>query len=281
MPMPSPRLLLPAIARAGLLVGCFAAALLASAPLRAASPTFGRLTPTGGQRGTEIEVQLAGERIADALGLLFYEPGLSVTAIEATGPAAAKVKIAIAPDCRLGLHAVRLRTASGISNLRLFAVGALPEINETEPNTDFAQPQKIALDNTVNGVVQNEDVDYFLVDAKKGERITAEIEAVRLGYAFFDPYVAILDMGRFELARSDDTPLLKQDAMSSRFAIAHTAATATASIGSTWGDSRGRRPCCRPADAPAKRLRSAGWAMSPGNESKRSLCLRPHRATLA
>ena len=115
---------------------------------------------------------------------------------------------------------MRLRTASGVSNLRLFAVGALAEIAETEPNTDFAQPQKIALDNTVNGVVQNEDVDYFLVEAKKGERITAEIEAVRLGYAFFDPYVAILDMGRFELARSDDTALLKQDAMVSVLAPA-------------------------------------------------------------
>ena len=91
----------------------------------------------------------------------------------------------------------------------------LPEVAEVEPNTDFAQPQKIALDSTVSGVVENEDVDYFLVEAKKGERITAEIEALRLGYAFFDPYVAILDMGRFELARSDDSPLLKQDGVAS------------------------------------------------------------------
>ena len=195
------------------LVGCLAATLLASTPLLAANPQFGRLTPAGGQRGTELEVQIAGERIADAVELLFYEPGLSMKAIEATGPTAAKVTLAIAPDCRLGLHAVRLRTSSGISNLRLFAVGALAEVAEAEPNTDFAQPQKIALDSTINGVVQNEDVDYFLVEAKKGERITAELEALRLGYAFFDPYVAILDMGRFELARSDDTALLKQDGM--------------------------------------------------------------------
>ena len=122
--MPSPRLLLRMFARGGVLAACLAVALLVGAPLLAASPTFNRLTPTGGQRGTELEVQLAGERIADAAGLLFYEPGLTVTAIEPTGPTAAKVKIAIAPDCRLGLHAVRLRTASGISNLRLFAVGA-------------------------------------------------------------------------------------------------------------------------------------------------------------
>ncbi|HTU26801.1 MAG TPA: hypothetical protein VMF30_15440, partial [Pirellulales bacterium] len=200
--------------------GCFVALVLAGVPAWAANPQFSRLTPAGGQRGTELDIELAGERIADATELLFFEPGLSVKSIEASGPTAAKAKLAIAPDCRLGLHAVRLRTASGISNLRLFSVGALAEVNETEPNTDFAQPQKIALDTTVNGVVQNEDVDYFLVEAKKGERITAEIEALRLGYSFFDPYVAILDMGRFELARNDDTALLKQDALVSIIAPA-------------------------------------------------------------
>ena len=32
---------------------------------------------------------------------------------------------------------------------------------------------------TVNGVVENEDVDYFAIEAKKGERITAELEGLR------------------------------------------------------------------------------------------------------
>ena len=108
-----------------------------------------------------------------------------------------------------------MRTATGISNLRTFSVGAMPEIKETEPNNDFLQPQKIALDTTVNGVVENEDVEYFAVEAKKGERITAEIEGLRLGNIFFDPYVAILDTKRFELARSDDAPLLRQDCIAS------------------------------------------------------------------
>ena len=60
-------------------------------------------------------------------------------------------------------------------------MGALAEVKEAEPNNDFAQPQKINLDSTVNGVVENEDVDYFGVEAKKGERITAELEGLRLG----------------------------------------------------------------------------------------------------
>ena len=48
------------------------------------------------------------------------------------------------------------------------------------------------------------------VEAKKGQRISAEIEAMRLGATLFDPYIAILDAKRFELAISDDAALLGQ-----------------------------------------------------------------------
>src|SRR5205807_4597656 len=97
--------------------------------------------------------------------------------------------------------------------IRTFWVGALPVIEEKEPNNDFANPQKISLNVTVHGVVDAEDVDYFAFEAKKGQRITAEIEAMRLGEAMFDPYIAILDSKRFELAASDDAPLLGQDGL--------------------------------------------------------------------
>ncbi|MCA9266835.1 MAG: PPC domain-containing protein, partial [Planctomycetales bacterium] len=115
-------------------------------------------------------------------------------------------------------HALRVRTETGVSNLRLFSVGALPQVNEAEPNNDFAAPQAIALNTTVCGVVQSEDVDYFVVEAKQGQRITAELEGLRLGNTFFDPYVAILNEKRFELVRSDDAALLKQDCLCSLIA---------------------------------------------------------------
>src|SRR5207248_3079841 len=95
--------------------------------------------------------------------------------------------------------------------LRTLWIGALPVVDEKEPNSDFAAPQKIPLNCTVHGVADNEDVDYFAVEAKKGQRISVEIEGMRLGTTFFDPYIAILDSKRFELATSDDTALFKQD----------------------------------------------------------------------
>ena len=108
----------------GLVIAALAA-LVAGGPLWAASPQCNRIVPTGGQRGTEIEVQLIGARLGDSPQLLFFEPGLSVTSIQPADANTVKAKIAIAPDCRLGLHGLRIRTASGLSNLRLLAVGAL------------------------------------------------------------------------------------------------------------------------------------------------------------
>lgn len=188
--------------------------LLLTPTLRAVDPQLGDISPYGFQRGTEVDVEFKGARLGDAQEALFYSPGVTVKSWEVAGDTV-KAKLAIAADCRLGVHALRLRTASGISNLRMFSVGALPEVAEVEPNNLFDQPQVIPSNVTVTGVVLTEDVEYFAVEAKQGERITAEIEGLRLGYTMFDPYVAILNEKRFELARSDDAALLMQDCVAS------------------------------------------------------------------
>ncbi len=185
---------------------------LSSSFALAADPQINRVTPCGAQRGTEIDVVIDGPRLADAQEILLYYAGIRVANFEVPEGKRIKARLAIGPDCRLGLHALRVRTASGISNLVQFSVGPLPQMEEAEPNNEFHEPQKIPMNVTVAGVVQNEDVDYFQIEAKKGQRIAAEVEGIRLGETFFDPYVAILDKERFVLAGSDDTPLVYQDA---------------------------------------------------------------------
>lgn len=193
----------------------FALALITEGVAYAAEPSLGAISPFGAQRGNEVDVTFSGARLGDAQQILIYEPGIEVKSVAPEGDNAVKVKLAIAADCPVGLYGMRVRTATGISNLKLFSVGALPEVQEAEPNSEFESPQQIGMDVTVNGVVENEDVDYFVVDAKAGERITAEIEGLRLGYTFFDPYVAILDAERFELVNSDDAALVRQDGVCS------------------------------------------------------------------
>ena len=183
------------------------------ATAHAANPSLGSIVPFGVQRGQQIEFVFNGARLGDAQQVLLYEPGIEVVGVAPEDDAKVKVTLKIAPDCRLGEHGMRLRTATGVSNLRTLSIGAMPEVAEVEPNSEFETPQQINLDVTVNGVVTNEDVDYYLVHATKGQRITAEIEGIRLGNTFFDPYLAIMDMKRFEIANSDDAALVYQDAV--------------------------------------------------------------------
>ncbi len=191
-------------------------ALLAPRDASAESPQLVRVTPRGGQRGTELDVVFGGARLKDVQGVFLYKPGIEVLKLEAQGDAAVKARLRIAPDAALGEHPVRLRTATGITELRTFFVGPFPAVEEKEPNGEFRQPQKIELNTTVAGVVTLEDVDCYAVELKKGQRLTVEVEGMRLGGGvIFDPHVAILDAKRFEVASSDDSALLLQDPVAS------------------------------------------------------------------
>jgi hypothetical protein len=195
--------------------------LITSASLTtAASPSLGAIRPVGGQRGSEIEVSLSGARLGDAKEILYYQPGISTVSLTKVDDNNVKAKLKIAADAPLGLHDLRVRTATGISELRTFSVGALKDVAEVEPNNDFAAPQPIPMNVTVTGIADNEDVDYYVVEVKKGERISAEVEGMRLGITLFDPYIAILNSKRFELASSDDAALIWQDGFASVIAPA-------------------------------------------------------------
>lgn len=196
-------------------VSVFCSVLALPPAAQAVEPALGSIQPPGVQRGVDTEVVYGGGRLADVQELLFYSPGITVAKLEPVNDGSFKATLSVAADCRMGIHAVRVRTATGVSNLMTFTVGPLPLVAEVEPNNEFEKPQVVPLNVSVTGVVQNEDVDYFQVEAKKGDRITAEIEGLRLGRTTFDPYIAILNSERFEIASSDDNALLVQDGLCS------------------------------------------------------------------
>lgn len=184
---------------------------LCGSTVMAASPQLSYVLPPGVQRGQEQVLTLTGARLADAEEALFYDGGITVKKLEPVDAQNVRLTVEVAPDCRLGEHLVQLRTRSGISDYRSLFVGALPSVEEKEPNDSFEEPQKLTTNVCVAGVLQNEDADYFRIDAVKGQRISVEVEGIRLGQAFFDPFLAILNKDRFELESVDDTILAKQD----------------------------------------------------------------------
>jgi hypothetical protein len=79
------------------------------------------------------------------------------------------------------------------------AVGDDPEVLEQEPNNSPAQAQKVSLPVTINGHISGgaknggaADEDYFRFHARKGENLTIEVAAARLGSPL-DSVIEVLD----------------------------------------------------------------------------------------
>src|SRR6516165_1374202 len=117
--------------------------LIVSSATEAATPRLRSLKPVGAQRGTEVEVTISGRRLGDAQEIVFYHPGIAATKLQVVNDAEIKASFKIAADSPYGLHDFRLRTATGLSDLRSFSVGAMKDVSELEPNNDFAKPQAI------------------------------------------------------------------------------------------------------------------------------------------
>ena len=218
------------------LVGTVPAAVAQTAP-----PTLERVSPTGAQRGTRVTIEIQGSNIAGATRLIFSEPGLSatVTAIKEVPvekPAMAKgvvrtdapiddkakkyaltAAVTIAADVPHGVHAFRVDTPLGVSNLLRFAVSALPERLEQEPNGPGA-PQKVALPAAIVGALATPgDVDAYEFAARAGEEILFQVIARPIG-SRLDSVIRIRDAHGKSIAENNDLDLNRDSTLTWRFA---------------------------------------------------------------
>lgn len=184
----------------------------------AALPIVESVEPRGVQAGKETTVVFHGQRLGDAYEVLSDDDRVKVLSVKAQDDKKVSVTVKTDDDLTPGLYPLRLVTKTGVANLRLLSVGRMPSFAETEPNSDFDQAQPIELNQTITGVVTNEDIDHFKVELAESQKLVVEVEGLRLHYDLryrniLDPYVAILDDTGSEVANSDDSPLLRQDAL--------------------------------------------------------------------
>jgi hypothetical protein len=175
----------------------------------AAPPTIESLSPGVGQRGTEFTLTLVGARLDNPQELMLYAPGVSCTKLVATSENEVTATLKAAADCKLGEYPFRLRTRGGASELRTFRVTPFPVVAEKEPNDE--KPELIALSVSVAGVIESGGVDNFAVTLKKGQRLSAEVEGVRLGGELNDTAITVFGPDGKQLVTVDDTPLFRQD----------------------------------------------------------------------
>jgi len=202
------------VKRAFLLIPVLLAAQQKAPPpkLEPPQPVLAWIYPAGGQRGHTVEVTLAGTGIA-ADSILVSGTGVVGKPIDAKPDGTqARISLTIAPDAEPGVRELRILNDGGVSNRFRFAVGDLPEISETEPNSDRAHAQPIsAIPIVINGQILESDRDYFRFHARAGETIACRVEARSLlPYiadavpGWFDPVLAIYDSAGRQLQYADD-----------------------------------------------------------------------------
>jgi len=209
--------------------------------------------PRAGQRGTTVDLEIHGLFLEDPQEVLFYRPGIRAVSLEtlpdlsqldenkklnpiekriggrafgAVVRQRIRAKVVIDADCPIGLHPLRIRTGKDITTLSTFWVTPFPTQPEAEPFGDWAVNNAIAKAEPISGPNvtvlgyilpgPKMDHDFYRVTRKKGERISVEVNSVRLSNVWWargelDLLVKILDASGKEIAMSDDTAIFVQD----------------------------------------------------------------------
>jgi hypothetical protein len=178
-------------------VASAAAVLVSMASAWAAAPDIDSISPLAIQPGTATELVLSGTDLADATQLWTGFPAKS----ESLGEG----RFRMTTDSLPGIGALRAFGSNGVSNLRFVAVDDLPSTAESKTNKTRATAQHIGIGHALDGRCEELSYDWFRFHANKGQRVSVEIVAARLG-SRLDSVVRIVNAAGRELARNDDAP---------------------------------------------------------------------------
>ncbi|MCU0960658.1 MAG: hypothetical protein MUF48_11190 [Pirellulaceae bacterium] len=141
-------------------------------------PVITHLFPAGASRGRALEATVYGRDLQDATGLRVTGTGVTTSILEVVNPNTVRVSVAVAAGAEAGERELRLLTPGGISNRLRFHIGSLPEISETEPNTEQAQAQPVsAWPVLINGQILDNDRDCYRFTAKAGQMMVCDVQA--------------------------------------------------------------------------------------------------------
>lgn len=184
--------------------------------------------PRIGQRGTTVEVTIQGTNLADPRELVFYKPGIRVVKLESLPDLPHPVGLAhggrveeqlkavleITPDCELGEHPFRLRTAHGLSVLSTFHVSPFPVLAAAAAKHDtIALALPVAMNSTLLG---SPHTAVYRVPVTPGGRLSVEVDCARIadvnfGGSEFDLALRVLDETGRQIAANDDNSLHVMD----------------------------------------------------------------------
>jgi hypothetical protein len=160
------------------------------------APQIGYLFPAGAQRGSTVDVRLAGKYMPGPCGVWIDGSGVTSQTKTTEG----QLKLSIAADAIAGNRHVRIFSVQGGSTPRPFVVGELPEVIEHANET----PQPTGFPLTINGQLTPQgDIDQFQLSLKAGQQIVCSVAARTIGSPC-DTTLRLLDSSGRVVAISND-----------------------------------------------------------------------------
>lgn len=170
-----------------------------ASPLWAQNPVLHRVSPLGLPAGRTTDVTLIGERLEAISSAWTSLPGVQVTVSNNS------ILVVTAPADAAGIAALRVATTNGASELVYYVIDELHSVTDpgtnNSPETAYHVRPPIAVDATTRDL----SFDYYGFRAKKGETVSIEVLASRIG-SKLDPVLRVLDADRRELAFCEDAP---------------------------------------------------------------------------
>lgn len=168
----------------------------------AQSPSLTHTSPAALQPGKAQELTVHGSNLAGATNL-WTGFGASVLSAKPANASAVKFQVAVPGSAPVGIHAMRVASAGGVSSPVLLMVDDLHSIADSGTNTSAASAQRLGWPVAVDGAAVSLGLKFFRVAVRKGDRLAIEVVAQRLG-SKLDPVLRLIDLKGRELASCDD-----------------------------------------------------------------------------
>ncbi|MFM9116183.1 MAG: PPC domain-containing protein, partial [Planctomycetota bacterium] len=175
------------------------------------STSLTSLFPLGAKQGSQLEVTITGTDLDDAAQLLFSHPGIVATLKmgeanelqSAPRPVANTFVVKIAADVPPGMYESRVVSRFGVSNPRMFAVGAVEELIEAAGNTQIDKAMELPLGAVVSARADANARDFYKINLQAGQRVLVECWAERID-SRMDATLVLINAAGKEVARSRD-----------------------------------------------------------------------------
>lgn len=138
------------------------------------SPTLTSISPLGGKPGATVEITLRGTDLDGPQSVLLNERAIALKSVKPN-----VFSMALPSDLKPALYDCRFVGRYGVSNPRVFEVTTLDSVESTGANAKPDKALKVSLNSVVEGCFKSNSPQWFSVDLKKGQHLTATFDGRR------------------------------------------------------------------------------------------------------